>query len=126
MKPGQLLWYGDKRRKPEGPHLLKKDGYYYLFLAEGGTGMGHCIATARSRDMYGPYEPSPYNPLLHQWDEEALIQCCGHGKPVQLPDGRWCIVYLCLRKMGGEYGILGTENSNRYDGLDQRRMAGHQ
>lgn len=111
LKPGQLLWYGDKRRKPEGPHLLKKDGYYYLFLAEGGTGMGHCITTARSRDMYGPYEPSPYNPLLHQWDEEALIQCCGHGKPVQLPDGRWCIVYLCLRKMGGEYGILGRETA---------------
>lgn len=111
LKPGQLLWYGDKRRKPEGPHLLKKDGYYYLFLAEGGTGMGHCITTARSRDMYGPYEPSPYNPILHQWDEEALIQCCGHGKPVQLPDGRWCIVYLCLRKMGGEYGILGRETA---------------
>ncbi len=111
VKAGRLLWYGDYKRKPEGPHLIKRDGYYYLFLAEGGTGMGHCITVARSKDMYGPYEPSPHNPILHQWDEGALIQCCGHGKPFQLPDGRWYIVYLCLRKMGGEYGILGRETA---------------
>ena len=44
---------GDYKRKPEGPHLIKRDGYYYLFLAEGGTGMGHCITVARSKDKIG-------------------------------------------------------------------------
>lgn len=110
-EPGKLLWYGDNKRKPEGPHLLKKDGYYYLFLAEGGTGKGHCITVARADHIDGPYEPSPYNPILHQWKKDALIQCCGHGKPVQLLDGRWYIVYLCLRVLNGEYGILGRETA---------------
>ena len=35
----KLLYYGDHKRAPEYPHLLKKDGYYYLFLAEGGIGI---------------------------------------------------------------------------------------
>ncbi len=104
-----LLWYGDDKRKPEGPHLLKRDGFYYLFLAEGGTGMGHCVTVARSEKIDGPYEPCPHNPILHQWDEKALIQCTGHGKPVQLADGRWYMVYLGLRKPGSGYGILGRE-----------------
>lgn len=113
LSPATMLWYGDCKRKPEGPHLLKYNGWYYLFLAEGGTGMGHQITVARSRTLMGPYRPSPHNPILHQWDERALIQCCGHGKPVQLPDGRWYIVYLCLRMTGEgmRYGILGRETS---------------
>ena len=104
-----LLWYGDNKRKPEGPHLLKQNGYYYLFLAEGGTGMGHCITVARSKTLEGPYEPCPHNPIMHQWDQGALIQCTGHGKPIQLQDGRWYIAYLCLRKPEDGYGIIGRE-----------------
>lgn len=122
ISPAVMLWYGDCKRKPEGPHLLKRRGWYYLFLAEGGTGMGHQITVARSRTLMGPYEPSPHNPVLSQRDTGALIQCCGHGKPVQLPDGRWYIVYLCLRMTEGKnpgaedrsalrYGILGRETS---------------
>lgn len=109
LDDGRLLWYGDYRRKPEGPHLLKHSGYYYLFLAEGGTGMGHRITVARSKELLGVYEPSPYNPIVRQTRETAAIQCTGHGKPVQLSDGSWCIVYLCLRKPDGEHGFLGRE-----------------
>lgn len=111
ISPARLLWFGDFKRKPEGPHLLRHGGYYYLFLAEGGTGRGHRITVARSRELMGTYEPCPYNPVLYQWDDNAPIQCCGHGKPVRLPDGSWWIVYLCLRKLDGEYGILGRETS---------------
>lgn len=111
LSPGKMLWYGDNKRKPEGPHMLKHNGYYYLFLAEGGTGMGHQITVARSREMMGPYEPCPYNPILHQWNKGALIQCCGHGKPVQLSNGEWAIVYLCMRKWDRQYGILGRETA---------------
>lgn len=111
ISPVTMLWYGDCKRTPEGPHMLKYQGYYYLFLAEGGTGKGHCITAARSKDIKGPYEPSPYNPILHQWDEKQQIQCCGHGKPFQMADGRWGIVYLCLRMLEGAYGILGRETS---------------
>lgn len=104
-----LLWYGNNKRKPEGPHLLKKDGYYYIIVAEGGTGRGHSIAVARSKNILGPYENCPYNPILHQYDEEALIQCTGHGKFVQLKDGSWITTYLCLRYPKSGFGIIGRE-----------------
>lgn len=107
----RLLWYGDLKKASEGPHLLYKDGYYYLFMAEGGTGKNHRISVARSIELMGVYEPSPYNPILRQWDDQALIQCAGHGKPVDTPGGDWYMVYLCTRMPDGEHGILGRETA---------------
>ena len=107
----KLLYYGDNKRAPEGPHLLKKDGYYYLFEAEGGTGPGHRITVSRSKELMGRYEPCPYNPIMRQMDEGAIIQRCGHGKPVQTQNGQWYIVYLCGRKIGEGYSILGRETA---------------
>ncbi len=104
-----LIWYGHSGHAPEGPHIIKKDGYYYCFLAEGGTGKGHMITVARSINLFGPYEDCPYNPIMQQSDEIGSIQCCGHGKPVQTPDGRWFIVYLCSRFSEGRWGMLGRE-----------------
>lgn len=109
--PAKLLFYGDYKRAPEGPHLIKKDGYYYLFEAEGGTGAGHRITVSRSRTLFGVYEPCPYNPIMRQQDEGALLQRCGHGKPVQTPDGRWYMVYLCGRMLEEKYSILGRETA---------------
>ncbi|MBQ8654847.1 MAG: family 43 glycosylhydrolase [Clostridia bacterium] len=106
-----LLYYGSNKRAPEGPHILKKDGWYYLFLAEGGTGMGHRETVARSRTLHGVYEPCPYNPVIRQWDERALIQRCGHAKPVSTPDGRWYFVYLCGRALDGQWTMLGRETA---------------
>lgn len=110
-----LLYYGDNKRAPEGPHLLRKDGYYYLFLAEGGTGLGHRISVVRSKTLMGNYESCPYNPIMRQNDEKAVIQRCGHGKPVQTQNGDWYMVYLCGRKITGKNGehcsILGRETA---------------
>lgn len=106
-----LLYYGDNKRAPEGPHLLKKDGYYYLFEAEGGTGPGHRITVSRSRELYGRYEPCPYNPIMRQNDPDAIIQRCGHGKPVMTQNGEWYMVYLCGRKIGEGYSLLGRETA---------------
>ncbi|MGN0780002.1 MAG: family 43 glycosylhydrolase [Aristaeellaceae bacterium] len=106
-----LLYYGSHGRAPEGPHLLKHDGWYYLFEAEGGTGMGHRETVARSRTLHGVYQPSPYNPVIRQWDERALIQRCGHAKPVSTPDGRWYFVYLCGRALDGQWTLLGRETA---------------
>ena len=111
ISSARLLYYGDNKRAPEGPHLLKKDGYYYLFEAEGGTGPGHRITVSRSRELMGRYEPCPYNPIMRQQDEEALIQRCGHGKPVQTQNGEWYMVYLCGRKLGDGYSVLGRETA---------------
>lgn len=57
----------------------------------------------------GRYEPCPYNPIMRQTDEKAIIQRCGHGKPVQTQNGEWYMVYLCGRKIGDSYSILGRK-----------------
>lgn len=107
----RMIWYGSSKHAPEGPHLIRKDGYYYCFLAEGGTGKGHMVTVARSKDLLGPYEDCPYNPILRQTDEAGALQCCGHGKPVSTADGRWFMVYLCSRFLEGQWGMLGRETA---------------
>ncbi|MDD3337003.1 MAG: family 43 glycosylhydrolase [Eubacteriales bacterium] len=111
LTPATMLYYGDMKRAPEGPHLLKKDGWYYLFLAEGGTGIGHRETVARSKTLHGVYEPCPYNPIVRQWDENAPIQRCGHGKPFCTQHGDWYMVYLCGRAFHGKYTLMGRETA---------------
>ncbi|WP_341805004.1 glycoside hydrolase family 43 protein [Paenibacillus turpanensis] len=103
------LWEGTGRASPEGPHILKKDGYYYIILAEGGTEYGHCITVARSRELFGSYEPCPFNPVHTQRDPNAPIQRAGHGKLVQTQHGEWWIVHLGGRPVGGPFCTLGRE-----------------
>lgn len=105
------VWQGTGERCPEGPHILKKDGWYYAIIAEGGTGYGHGINVARSRDLYGPYEECPYNPVMRQKNPEALIQRSGHGKLVETQNGEWWAVYLCGRRNGGNYTTVGRETA---------------
>lgn len=107
----RLLYYGNNKYAPEGPHLLKRNGWYYLFFAEGGTGKGHMITVARSRSLFGNYEPCPYNPIMHQYNPNGAIQCCGHGKPVMTQNGDWYMVYLCNRYIDNKYDMLGRETA---------------
>ncbi|WNR43461.1 family 43 glycosylhydrolase [Paenibacillus roseipurpureus] len=88
------VWPGTGGAAPEAPHLLKKDGWYYLILAEGGTFFDHMVTVARSRSVWGPYEECPYNPILKQQDPEKRIQKTGHGKLIQDPQGRWWFPHL--------------------------------
>ncbi|WP_248926895.1 glycoside hydrolase family 43 protein [Paenibacillus hamazuiensis] len=104
-----LLWPGTGRHSPEGPHLLYKDGYYYVILAEGGTEYGHCITVARSSSLFGEYEPCPFNPVHTQNDPKAAIQRAGHGKLVQTQNGEWWIVHLGGRPLNGGFCTLGRE-----------------
>ena len=111
ISEARLLFYGDHKRAPEGPHLYKKDGYYYLLEAEGGTGPGHRVTVSRSKELFGNYEPCPYNPIMRQNDPDAGIQRCGHGDLVKTRDGRWYMVYLCGRMIGDGYSLLGRETA---------------
>ena len=111
ISEASLLYYGDFKRAPEGPHLLKKDGYYYLFEAEGGTGPEHRITVSRAKSLKGNYEPCPYNPIMKQNDAGAAIQRCGHGKLVQTQNDEWYMVYLCGRMISDGYSILGRETA---------------
>lgn len=105
-----LLYYGDTKKATEAPHLLKHNGYYYLFMAEGGTGQGHQVNVARAKELFGIYEACPYNPILTQKDAQATLQRAGHGKPVQTAAGDWYMFYLGSRQYENNYSVLGRES----------------
>lgn len=53
LTESKVIWRGTGGRYPEGPHIYKKDGYYYLLISEGGTELAHRLTIARSRSIYG-------------------------------------------------------------------------
>ena len=86
----------------EGPHLFKRDGWYYLTTAEGGTGYDHAVTMARSRTLPGPYELHPHTHLLTSKDApDAALQRAGHGQIVETPDGAIYHTHLCSRPLPG-------------------------
>ncbi|MFI6335306.1 glycoside hydrolase family 43 protein [Streptomyces sp. NPDC050535] len=82
----------------EGPHLYRRDGWYYLLSAEGGTGYEHGAMVARSRVITGPYETDPAGPLLTSRHDPTLeLQKAGHCSFLETPDGRWYAAHLVAR-----------------------------
>lgn len=96
----------------EGPHLYRKDGFYYLVTAEGGTEWEHAVTVARSRALAGPYEVSPFNPLVTSLPTPgAVLQKAGHGSLVQTAEGDWYLAHLCSRHGKRRRCILGRETA---------------
>ncbi len=93
----------------EGPKLLEHDGYFYLLVAEGGTGgpaTSHSVVSARSRHAEGPWELSPYNPVAHTQSREDRWLSLGHGRLVDTNDGRW---YMTVHSYENGYRTLGRQ-----------------
>ena len=112
LTESKQLWQGDGGRYPEGPHIYKKDGYYYLLISEGGTELAHRLTIARSKKIDGPYESNPANPILtncSRLGQSMQIQGTGHGDLVQAKDGSWWMTFLAYRNYGGSYHHLGRE-----------------
>jgi alpha-N-arabinofuranosidase len=104
------LWPGTGGLAPEGPHLYKIRGWYYLMIAEGGTYSGHMETIARSRQVWGPYAPCPHNPILtHRNDHSLPIQSAGHADLVEAHDGSWWMVHLGIRQTFYQKSQLGRE-----------------
>jgi len=81
----------------EGSHIFKKDKYYYLFTAEGGTESGHSECCFRSeKSPLGPWEECPSNPLVHNSTENE-VQNTGHCDFVEDTEGNWWAVCLAVR-----------------------------
>lgn len=97
----------------EGPHIYKRDGWYYLSDAEGGTGPQHSQVVLRSRDVWGPYVPYAGNPILTQRDLPAdrplPITNAGHADLVEGPDGSWWAVFLASRNYQQRHYNTGRE-----------------
>ena len=99
------LWHGTDRGLTEGPHLFKRGGYYYLTVAEGGTGYDHAISMARSRTLAGPYETHPDLHLICTADApDSPIQRTGHGQYVETPSGEGFHTFLMGRPIAGPDG----------------------
>jgi hypothetical protein len=80
-------------------------------IAEGGTERGHAVTIARGDSPTGPFEPSPWNPLLTARGTDSPVQNTGHADLVERPDGRWAMVYLGIRPRGytPQWHVLGRE-----------------
>ncbi|NMH86306.1 family 43 glycosylhydrolase [Flavivirga algicola] len=106
------VWEGTGGRFPEAPHIYKKDGFYYMIVAEGGTQYGHKVTIARSKNLYGPYTSNPANPILTHADEPTKrnpIQGTGHADFVQAHDGSWWAVILGFRPVVYRHHVMGRE-----------------
>ncbi len=109
------IYKGTHLQLTEGPHLYKKDGWYYCFAAEGGTEYGHAESVARSKCITGPYENHPNLHLMTTRNApDSPLQKCGHGSICEGPDNRWFVSFLCSRPVDGKQGgrcILGRETA---------------
>ena len=106
----------DLSKKPvwiEGPHIFKKDGWYYLTAAEGGTSVNHSQVVLRSKQLRGPYVPFAGNPILTQRDLDPArphpISAAGHAELIQTQNGDWWASFLATRPYAEDYYNIGRE-----------------
>lgn len=98
--PVHNIFAGSDLGLVEGPHLYKRNGYYYLLTAEGGTEYDHACTLARSRQLTGPYELHPKQHLITaRFDPQCPLQRAGHGDLVETPEGDTYLVHLCSRPL---------------------------
>ncbi|MDQ0247991.1 xylan 1,4-beta-xylosidase [Sphingomonas kyeonggiensis] len=97
----------------EAPHLYKRDGWYHLLTAEGGTGWNHAVTMARSRSLTGPYELHPDTYILSSRTRpDAPLARAGHADLVETPEGEPWLVYLCGRPLPNRGRcVLGRETA---------------
>ena len=132
-KPGWKL-FGERKKVyngsgigcTEGPHIYHIGEWYYLIVAEGGTGYGHCVTLARAKSVWGRFETAPDNPVLTSDQEDSLaLKKCGHGDLVDTPDGEWYLVHLCSRPLSGQkWCTLGRESAIQKVCWDQEGWLG--
>ena len=107
-----FLWRGACQGTwAEGPHIYKKDGWYYLLIAEGGTGFNHAVMIAASKNITGPYEANDRNPILssRHLSYDYWVNSTGHADMVELPNGEWRMVCLGIRNEEGRASNMGRE-----------------
>lgn len=96
--PEHTIFQGTEAAYTEAPNLYRKDGYYYLVTAEGGTSWEHQVTVARSSNLLGPYLADPAGPMLTSYGHPSLpLQKAGHGSLVRTPAGQWYLAHLVAR-----------------------------
>lgn len=91
----------------ESPKITYRNGYYYMVSAQGGTAgpaTSHMATCARAKNLYGPWENSPYNPIVHTYSADEQWWSKGHGTIVEGPEGQWYIIYHAYDKRSYSLG----------------------
>ncbi|KAL5334206.1 glycosyl hydrolase [Aspergillus crustosus] len=112
LSPEKSIWEGFTKVIPEGPHIYKRKDWYYILDSEGGTHESHQLSIARSRNIWGPYENCPANPILAPSttrDGFQYIQYNGHGDLFQDGKGNWWLVFLAARVDRDGRCVMGRE-----------------
>lgn len=108
-----LIFHDPAYYGAEGPHVYKINGTYYLMIAHGGTAMGHRESIFRSKNLYGPYEYNPENPILRNtFYRSYTLQSTGHAELFEDHRGNWWMAFLGIRNFGGfaqQISLLGRE-----------------
>jgi xylan 1,4-beta-xylosidase len=89
----------------EGSFIIRRNGWFYHFYSGNaccGRECDYALGVARSRNLLGPWEKNPKNPIL---DENETWQCPGHGSIVTTPDGRDFLLYHAYRKRADAFNI---------------------
>jgi xylan 1,4-beta-xylosidase len=109
----RLIFEGSPLGFTEGPHIYKREGWYYLLVAEGGTERNHAVVMARSRSLFGPYDLHPDGPVVTaRGQPDAPLQRAGHGDLVETAAGETWMVYLCGRPLPkSDRCVLGRETA---------------
>lgn len=98
--PKKIIFKGTDAKLTEAPHLYKINGYYYLMTAEGGTRFEHQVTLARSKNIDGPYEVHPDNPLITSYPyPHNPLQKAGHASMVHTHTDEWFLVHLTGRPL---------------------------
>ncbi|MGL5258834.1 MAG: glycoside hydrolase family 43 protein [Lachnospiraceae bacterium] len=113
--PKRIWSGGTDRGCIEAPHITKRNDYYYIMCAEGGTGYNHCVTMGRSKNVFGPYEKDPKNPIItsapgesferhdpdhlkpQYYNPDSILQKSGHGSYVETPTGEVYLFHLTSR-----------------------------
>ncbi|MFG6150298.1 glycoside hydrolase family 43 protein [Halobacillus sp. B23F22_1] len=99
----EIIFKGTNAKLTEAPHLYKIEGHYYLLTAEGGTKFEHQATLARSKNLRGPYEVHPENPLISTLNHpENPLQKAGHASIVKTHTEEWFLVHLTGRTLPKE------------------------
>lgn len=80
----------------ESPKLIKRGEYYYITVAEGGTAgpaTGHMVISSRSKSLSGPWENSPYNPIIRTTKQLEKWKSKGHATIIDDAKGNWWMVF---------------------------------
>jgi beta-xylosidase len=124
------IWNGFAKRDTEGPHIYRKDGWYYLLVTEGDASEHHMLSMARSKDIWGPYESYPQNPVMTADGEDEHVQHMGHGELFHDANGDWWAAVMGLRgnrdstPMGRETFLTPVEwPKDEWPTIEQPRMS---